>query len=139
MHVCIFSEHRNSAPVSWFFNFSSSLLDPLKLNLLELGGLCNLFLFIFYQNIIVFSFSWFLIFVKIYLFLLFILDWKWRPKLNKRSSSRILFIFVFQKYLKKIKLNFIFFYFKSNIFLMFLNYFDALILKIIFKNKKILF
>jgi hypothetical protein len=49
------------------------------------------------------------------------------------SSLRVLFVYVFIKYLKK-NLIFLFFYFK----LIFLDYFDALISKIIFlKNKNI--
>lgn len=47
--MCAYSLSTGSAPVSWFFNFSSFLFGPLKLNLLEFGGLCNLFLFIFYR------------------------------------------------------------------------------------------
>jgi hypothetical protein len=51
------------------------------------------------------------------------------------SISSAQFLFMFQKYFKK-NLNFFLFFslFQINIFLIFLNYFNILILKIIFKN-----
>jgi hypothetical protein len=49
------------------------------------------------------------------------------------SFFKILFIFLFEKYFKK---NFIFFniFLEINIFLIFLDYFDMMMLKITFKN-----
>jgi hypothetical protein len=55
-------------------------------------------------------------------------------------GSHVLFVFAFQKcFLKKLKLFLFFYLLQINIFLVFLDHFDALISKIIFKNKKILF
>jgi hypothetical protein len=54
---------------------------------------------------------------------------------------KILFIFLYFKSVFFLNLNLFYFFslLKINIFLVFSNYFDALISKIIFKNKKTLF
>jgi hypothetical protein len=55
-------------------------------------------------------------------------------------GSHVLFVFAFQKcFLKKLKLFLFFYLLQINIFFVFLDHFDVLISKIIFKNKKILF
>jgi len=54
-----------------------------------------------------------------------------------RRKKINLSVFTFQKHFKKhLNLNLIFSLLQINIFLVFLDYFDALILKIILKNKK---